>query len=343
MAITLRTHLGAVLRYGLVFGCLAYIGWDLDWAQFWTACRQFGLAGLLITSILSVLQYLPVALRLSFLTHWEAGLLTSLKASVFCLGVNNILPAKLGEVAKAYYLRKKTGIPLGKGLGLIFWERFFDLNTLLLMGLAAAFMLGKNVVVAPLGMVVGGIWAAVILFRLKPALSGAVCKLLPGEKLKSLFRDVMEQLQSRVSPQFFAGLTAYSLLVWCGFATVYFAGIFWMGEMGLSFSQALTVFVVASIGFAVPSSPGGVGVFEGAFVFAMSLFQVEKEPALAIALVLRFLFFVPPVLAALYVMAQSKMSLKGIREVKMEPAEDQTECLIHEPVASDDAGAAGER
>ncbi len=332
MSDTIRKHLGTVLRFALVGGCLFYVFSDLEWGTFWNALQQFSLWALAITAVLSVVQYLPVALRMCFLTNWEAGILTSLKASVFCLGVNNILPAKLGEVAKAYYLRKKTGIPLGKGLGLIFWERFFDLNTLLLLGLLAALMQGIYKVVLPLGAVVGSIWAMVILFRWKPQLSVWMTKVLPGEKLKTLFTDVMEQLQGRANPVFFAKLGAYSLFAWAGFAMVYMAAIWWMGGVDLTVAQIITVFVVASIGFAAPSSPGGVGVFEGAFVFAMSMFQIEKETALAVALVLRFLFFVPTVLAALIVMAQSGMSLKGIREVQVEPGKaDEKECLIHEP------------
>lgn len=343
----LTKHLGTALRFALVGACLLYAFWGLEWDKFWQAVQQFGWLGLLVTGVLSVAQYLPVALRISYLTHWQASLLVSLKASVFCLGVNNILPAKLGEVAKAYYLRKKTGITLGKGLGMIFWERFFDLNILLLMGLMAAFLLGKNIVVAPLGLVVGGIWATVIVFRWKPGLASLVAKMLPGEKVKNLFHDVMHQLQCRVSPRFFAALTGYSLVVWAGFAVVYFSAIWLMGELQLTFAQTLTVFVVASIGFAAPSSPGGVGVFEGAFVFAMSLFKVERETALAIALVLRFMFFVPTVLAALYVMAQSGMSLKGIREVQVEPESIEKECVFDEsdtpadPVAPIEPGEPG--
>ncbi|GAB7079756.1 lysylphosphatidylglycerol synthase transmembrane domain-containing protein [Megalodesulfovibrio paquesii] len=331
MSIKLPKHLGTAIRFALVGGCLVYAFWGLEWDKFLGAVQQFGWFGLCVTGVLSVVQYLPVALRISYLSHWQASLLVSLKASVFCLGVNNILPAKLGEVAKAYYLRKKTGIPLGKGLGLIFWERFFDLNILLLLGLAAAFLLGKNVVVAPMAIVVGSIWAAVILFRWKPGLCELVAKFLPGQKLKDLFHEVMEQLQCRANPRFFAALGGYSLFVWAGFAVVYFAAVWMMGELDLSFAQTLTVFVVASIGFAAPSSPGGVGVFEGAFVFAMSLFKVERETALAMALVLRFMFFVPTVLAALYVMAQSGMSLKGIREVQTESEQVEKECAFDDP------------
>lgn len=330
----IRKYGGAVIRFGLVGGCLLYAFWGLDWPAFWHALQQFGFWALLATGVLSIVQYLPVALRMCFLTSWQAGLLTSLKASVFCLGVNNLLPAKLGEVAKAYYLRKKTGIPLGKGLGLIFWERFFDLNILLFLGLLAALMIGERIVVLPLGLVVGSIWFAVIVFRWKPQLCNWVTKVLPSAKLKALFADVMEQLQSRANPSFFAKLGGYSAFCWVGFAIVYFTAIWWMGGLDVTLAQALAIFVVASIGFAAPTSPGGIGVYEGAVVFGMSLFGIQKETSLAIALVLRFMFFVPTVLAALYVMGQSGMSFKGIREVQASPESmseaDDSKCPLNE-------------
>lgn len=49
---------------------------------------------------------------------------------------------------------------------------------------------------------------------------------------------------------------------------------------------------VTLLGVAVPSSPGFIGIFEAAGVFALSVFGVPKDRALAAALVLHGIVFV---------------------------------------------------
>jgi uncharacterized membrane protein YbhN (UPF0104 family) len=128
----------------------------------------------------------------------------------------------------------------------------------------------------------------------------------------------MHQLRSNVDPVFFLVLFAYSAVTWMLFIAMYFVVLWGVGDLDVTGAQVLTVFVVATLGYAAPTSPGGIGLFEFFFVETLGMFGVAKGPALACALVMRFCIYVPPVLAALWVMAQSGMSLKGIREQQAE-------------------------
>jgi len=316
--------LGFVLRFGLVGLCLVYVLWGMDWGQFGQALQKFGPWALLGTLAYSFVPYIPLALRFSFLTRGVAGFTTSLKACVFCLGINNMFPAKLGEVAKAFYLRRKTGINLGHGLGLIFWERFADLNCLLLLGLITAAFMNSPMALAPLAVVVGGLWACVLLIRHVPRSRDLFLKLVPGARLKTLTSEIFLQLQERKPASFVLGLGGYSALFWIGNVSVNFLVIFWVAQLDISYAQALTVFVVATLGFATPSSPGALGVVEAAFVLSLSWFGVGKPQALAVALLFRVATFIPPTLAALYVLAESGLSVKNMREHnEQEPGEKQ--------------------
>ncbi len=304
-----------VLQIVLVAGCFVYVFWDIDFSKFLISFKEFGIIPILGALIYSGLPYLVLGQRFNFLTHYTAGFLTALKASVFCLGINNIFPAKLGEVAKAFYLRRKTGISIGKGLGMVFWERFADLNVLLFLGIVSALLMKVTTALVPLAVVVGAIWCFIILFRFYPALADFCLKFVPGQRLKLLFSEVLQQLQGRMSKGFFFWLTAYSILFWLANLTVSAVVLYWVGQLDLTFPQMLTVFVVVTLGFAAPSGPGAIGVVEAAFKFTLAtLFKVPVEQALAIALVFRFISFVPPTLAALYVLAESGLSMKGIRE-----------------------------
>lgn len=315
----LKKIINILMRLVLPLGCVVYAFWGIDFQQFGQALLQFGFVPVAVALFLSFVPYVPLGQRLNFLTSHKAGFMNSFKASIFCLGVNNIFPAKLGEVAKAFYLRKKKDISIGEGLGLIFWERLFDLNFLLLMALAAALVLGSNMTLVPLTSVVGGIWVCVLMFRMYPKTADFALKLVPGEKLRSVATEMMHQLQNKSGFGFFAGLTVYSTLFWIGNGIVTFSILYWVGGLQLEFFQALTVFVVCTVGFATPAAPGALGLVEAAFVYTLhDMFGVPKPEALAVALVFRFVTFVPTTLAALYVMVRSGMSIRGIKKAQEE-------------------------
>ncbi|MBG0777485.1 MAG: flippase-like domain-containing protein [Desulfovibrionaceae bacterium] len=316
----MRKILSLVLRTAVVAGCLLYAFWGMDLEQFGRALTRYELVPLVGLLVFSLGQYVPVGLRFDYLTGFRAGLWTTFKASIFCMGVNNIFPAKLGEVAKAFYLRRETGISVSHGLGLVFWERFFDLNCLLLLGLCTAAMLGKDFAVVPLAVFVGGVWICLLVLRLMPSVGAWAERLIPFERARLLFREVLDQLQGVASPSFLLVLALYSAGVWTFFVSFMASALWWVGGLDLSFSQVLTVFVVASLGMAVPSSPGGLGVFEAAMVLSLGWFGVSREQALALGLVVRIVTFVPPILATLAMMARSGLSLKDVRSAGGEDA-----------------------
>ncbi|MQF69695.1 flippase-like domain-containing protein, partial [SAR202 cluster bacterium AD-804-J14_MRT_500m] len=51
---------------------------------------------------------------------------------------NNILPARLGEVVRAYYLTRREGIPASAGLATIIVERVYDGLTLIFLAAVSA-------------------------------------------------------------------------------------------------------------------------------------------------------------------------------------------------------------
>ncbi len=268
---------------------------------------------ILLATAYSMIQYAPLSLRLMYLTGYRVRFFTGYKASLFCLGLNNIFPARLGEVAKALYLRQKNGIPLGQGLGMIFWERFFDLNALLVLGILSALILGYKLAVAPLAVIVGGIWVCVIVFRFFPATAELFVRLIPIERLRLLVSEVINQLQHQMRLKLLLILAGYTVLVWFGFTSAFFVILHFVANLGLTPAQILTVFVITGLGFAVPSSPGGLGVYEAAFVFALELFGHDKPEALAVAILARLVGFVPPIVFSLLILAESGLSLKSIR------------------------------
>jgi uncharacterized protein (TIRG00374 family) len=302
------------LRFGLVSASLIYAFWGVNFSQLWQALSSYALGPILLTCAFSFLSYGAMALRFNFLTGHTAGFWLCLKAFFLGMAVNNVIPAKLGELAKAFYLRRAGGFSLSKGVTMVFWERFFDLNALLAMGLAVALHFRLNLAFVPLAAVVGGIWAALFVVRTFPNLVERIIDLMPSARLSAFLADIKLQILHGVTPGFMVVLGLYTVLCWALYAGVTYLFLLWAGQFSLTVGQATAVFVLSALGMAMPSSPGGGGVFEAAVVFALGLFGVDKEQALAAGVVLHMLQYIPVTLLGVLILAKSGLNIKKIRE-----------------------------
>jgi len=234
------------------------------------------------------------------------------------MAVNNVVPAKLGELAKAFYLRKECGYSLSQSISMVFWERFFDLNAILAMGLAVAFHFKLKMAFFPLALGVGFIWACLFFVRKWPAKAERLIELVPVARLREFIYEVKLQLVHGVTLRYLIFLGFYTALVWALYAIPTFLTISWVAGLDLSMGQMLAVFILSALGMAMPSSPGSVGVFEAAVIFGLGLFRVDKELALAIGLVIHMMQYIPTTVSGLMVLARSGLSLKSIRRSEEE-------------------------
>lgn len=309
----MRTPWKLVVQLGLIAACLAYALWGVDFGRFIAAIGRFEVARLVISQVLFPLLLLPPALRLAFLFQGEIGVRAAVAAEFLGLALNNVLPAKLGELAKAVYLQRRSAASLGRCMGMVFWERFFDLNAALGFGLAATLSLGRDFATYPLLAGVLGLWAFLFLHHFRPGIAERLAGLLPGERLRLLVSEVLLHLRERFGAGFFFRLGLYTALAW----TLYFGFnclvVWWIAGLDLSLLQVLTVFVAGVLGMAVPSSPGGLGMYEAATMITLGWFGVGKEEALALALVLRLLQYLPTTLIGLLVMARAGLDVRQLK------------------------------
>ena len=203
---------------------------------------------------------------------------------------NNLLPMRLGELVRSYYVGEREGISKTSALATIFVERVLDALTLLffisaislfvpLAGLAEAF--GDRwgvpwpllVVAFTVPFVVA--FGTLLLIAFFPARAAEVAMVLirplpqrfeaPLRELIDLFLEGIIPLRS---PRTLALLLLMSAPIW-----IFEAGLFFLvgfsfgldnvfdnlGEMAVA---AVLVTAIANIGSSVPAAPGGIGLFE---------------------------------------------------------------------------------
>ena len=74
---------------------------------------------------------------------------------------------------------------------------------------------------------------------------------------------------------------------------------------------AIVLVVVLNFGMLVPTSPGAVGIYQLLCVFALSLWRVDRQLALALGIVMQTILFLPLYLAGLVWLVVATRSKSG--------------------------------
>lgn len=313
---------GRLLRAGLVIGCLVYALWNVDPASLLETLASADPLRVLLVTLFTGFGYAALAVRLRVLSHHRLRLRTGLAASMVALGVNNLLPAKLGELAKALYLRERGSMPFSEAAVIVGWERFFDLNVLVLMALAGAYPYLHDTLLVPVALALLAAWGiAWGVIRFGDPVRRAIAQ-LPWPRLRTFLHDVHTHLDTRMVRGTLFSTALLSVVVWLLYASGFWLVLAWVFGLELAPLEVLVVFVVAASGMAIPSSPGALGVYEAAIVLALGWFGVPREQALAVALVMHAIQYLPTTLLALGVLSRSGIRLDRLRGAAERGARD---------------------
>lgn len=310
----MRRPLGSLFRLTLFAACVLYAFWGVDFRSLTASLAAYTAPAIVAAVSLSLLAYLALGLRLNGMMRERPGVATCTLASVLALGVNNMLPAKLGEVAKVVYLRQRVQVPVPRLVALVFWERFADLNAVLLIAVVTLALLQVRVgLMLPLA-VVFGVWLLLWVVTRWPHRLERLVGLLPLPRVGKLVVELAAHVSSglRGGRHVFA-LVIGSVLVWCLYASSAATILLFAAGLSITPAAAVAVFAVASLGMAVPATPGGLGLYEAAMVAALAWFGVDRSEALAAALVTHMVQFIPTTVAGALLLAHSRLQLSALR------------------------------
>jgi len=246
--------------------------------------------------------------------------------------VNCVVPAKLGDLYRAYLLKLNSPVSATRTLGTVFIERILDLFAIAILGLAAGVwrfrgsisdlpvpvlaIFGLGVVIV-LAMAVGLIALRNFGRRLIIALP------LPGRALE-LYDRFEEGVFNSVGRRGLPWLGLLTILIWATEALRLYFVIAALGFAGrdLGFSGILFVALIGSLLTAVPLTPAGLGAVEGGvYGVLVTVFAVPGPEATAILLVDRTIsVFSIVLLGSIAYLLSSKPRGGGIKVEEVEPA-----------------------
>lgn len=313
-----------LLKHGfqlsLLIACGYFILHNLDVQTLWRALRGIGFVPLALGTLLtSIVIIIPPALRLAAFSKGEATFQVALLATVLSLGLNNVLPAKLGDAAKVYTIHQRAHLSIAKGVEIVFWERFFDINALLVFSTVTVAFFGHWKSVRLLILIVTGIWIFLILLRSLPVVRHNVPRLIPYRPIQKVVEETLRCLYSRLKIHTMVYYLVLSIAVWALYALVPWTVLVWMAGLPLGVSQVMAVFVISALGMALPSSPGAIGVYEASMILALGWFGVDKETSLALALVCHAMQIVPTTLGLALLTLAGQLNLPAILAKPMPP------------------------
>lgn len=245
----------------------------------------------------------PLAPRVPVRPLWHA--------TAIGMMVNNVVPARAGEMARAFALSRARGeIPFAAALGSLVVDRLFDgtmvLGLLLLATLDPRFPTDATIlgwtagrIALGAGTLLGIVLVGILVLLLAPDL---VTRLI-GASAGRLSPRLAARLQA-VMTSFAAGLAVLrspalvgEVLWWTLLHWLTNAAAFWLGFLALGvdapFSASLFLQGIIAIGVAIPSSPGFFGFFEAAGKAGLGLYGVPAGLAVSWAIGFHLLSFVP--------------------------------------------------
>jgi len=315
---------------------LAWVLYKINLGEVWAYARRANPWLLLATVTLATVTFPVRAIRWRLILRDVDGHRFPLQplwhATAIGFMANNLLPARAGEVARAYVATRQLPVRFTTALASIGVERVFD--GLVMLGLMAvaiaapsfpaqALVGGRSLaaVAATGALVFGTILVIALLVVHRPApwlrfFGRLAQRLLPAgaaARVMHAAEGIVAGLTVLKSPTRFAGVVAWSLVLWIKNAAA-FAICFRAFGLDVPLEAALLLQGIIGFGVAVPSTPGFVGVFEAATLLTLRLYGVDASQAVSYALTYHVTTFIPITLLGLWSLSRLHLRLGELRE-----------------------------
>lgn len=244
---------------------------------------------------------------------------------------NNVLPARLGEIARAVSLGIKTGVSRSAALATIIVERIYDSFTLLIfLWLVLTFFsrtstLSEYGYIRKIGWIFLVINIALVGILVFIQLRNEIAVRWISKLTKRLFKRA-EGVAGDITAKFARGLTIHhdlpttagvissSLLLWFLLGASNYLVFLSLGFGHLPLEASFVVLVVVSLMISVPASPGFVGVFHWAVQISLKLYGLNDTQAVAVAILMHAGQYIPITLVGFYHLRHEHLKLSGSGE-----------------------------
>jgi glycosyltransferase 2 family protein len=289
-----------------------------------TAATLVALGGFYFRAVRWGLLLLPIASGVPFRPR--------LAATFIGFAANNVLPARVGEFARAFTLSRLTGIRVAAAFATLVIERLLDGFVLLALLFAAMAAPGfpaatrvagidLQTAATLLGGVLSVVAAVLFLGATRPVTAARLVRLLarilPG-RFRDPFIEAMRAFAAGLlvlrNARLFGASLALALGQWLFLASSFLIAFRSFGIDRVPFSGAVFLQSLIGVAVAVPSSPGFFGPFEAAARIGLALWNVPADQAISFAIGFHIAGYLPVTLIGVYYVWRLNLSWSEVRD-----------------------------
>lgn len=316
-----KSFLGVLISAGMLYLVLG----SINLTNLQAIIMDFGVEYFLLLSIINTAPFLFRALR------WRIIVMPIARISILDSGrllfvsymVNNIVPAHLGELVRAFLLGKRTGAKFTSSMATVLIDRILDGVTMVaLLVMVEPFSKSQLLYIHEALEVAGILIIAVLAFILRPAkrlvrLAGPL-KALPSrwrEELFSILKGLNISGQTLVSYPSNVLLLASSFATWLLEAFFFYLVMLRVG-VDITFPAAVVVLLILNIGVLIPAAPGYIGTYEAFVIMGLLSFGADKTEAAAVALIAHAIQYISVAVFGTISLKTMGLGLEDILKIK---------------------------
>ncbi len=258
--------------------------------------------------------------------------------SIFGYAINNIFPARIGEIVRPLYLSKKENIPISTSFGSVIIERALDSlgfaflgilplvffsNEMLSNSISGNISFLKHLSIRNVSLFCLVIFFSGALVFFVVALNASAVKHFSKYVLSKISKSLMLKADDFLNNFFivfdsikkmslFVPIVGYTFVIIALYASgfwvlcrIYEPSFYWV-------SAAYTISVLA-FGVAIPSAPGYIGVMQLAVQKGLEFFNYPSGNSEAVAIIYWACGYIPITLLGIYIYFKDQITLKAIK------------------------------
>ncbi|HEX6790825.1 MAG TPA: lysylphosphatidylglycerol synthase transmembrane domain-containing protein [Candidatus Krumholzibacteria bacterium] len=248
-------------------------------------------------------------------------------ATAIAFMVNNLLPARLGELVRAFVIGRSQNVSRSASFATIVYERVIDVFGLIIqlwvcMVLISgpAWVTRSTEILIVLNLAIFVLLWAMVRWRTRfRALTAWMTRPFPSEtqhRLHVSADSFVVGLGAVTRPRLALPIAILSVIVW---GSAVLALHFCVLALGLKVPWVASLFVIAliSLGSMIPSAPAFLGTLQYACVVALGIYGIDRANALAFSAVYHATQFLPITLTGLYYAWKSHLHWRELSEGRL--------------------------
>ncbi len=298
-------------------------------------------AVLLVISILTSLSFRGLCFKLLISQSVKVPLKDLAPLCIAGAALNIALPARAGDIFRAYYVGSKYNANKIKLFGSIMLERIFDGLVILAMLFAGIMLFNKDPLAQQLCNIAAAIFIGSLIFVLliiKYNKINSICTFLEEkthkfpQKIRNIILSIIK-FTNQMCNSFFEGfeilkspskiipVAIVSVIIWFLEGLTYYITI---QGFHCEVDWSIVLFINSFIALAcmVPSTSIFIGPYQFAVISAFAIYNISKETALAVSFLEQAIVVIVTAVVTVIFLAKNNISFKELRETTNKKIEE---------------------